>query len=115
MNTTVLGNTIIHHLNEYDSILSLIEYFRKNNLFDKAIAPCDRCREKYEYQIPQSQWIKSTGIEIDMHSHFIYSDGAIWLDRFFDADYKDYDDARRYVYISLDEPHMRETLLNNRV
>jgi len=106
--TTALGNTIVGILNETDSVLTLIRYFREHRLFEEDIAPCPRDKEKYEYQIPRERWNEATGIHIEMYQLLNYGDGLIWIDRYFDADFMDYDTEKRYVYISLDEPEINE-------
>lgn len=104
--TTSIGNVILGILNETNSVLSVIKYFRENQLFEDNLASCERYREKYEYQIPHESWVRATGINMTMDDIAEYVDGNIWLDRYFDSDYIDYDCPYRYVYLSLHEPEL---------
>jgi hypothetical protein len=100
-------------LNEADGMKKLITFLEENIIFDdeKAIG---RETEKFKYRIETSKWTKLTGIDkYDLPQHPSHDrtgnfqpfqmpqDGVIWVDRYFDADYKDYDLPERYVYLSL--------------
>lgn len=111
--TTTLGNTLMTLLNDVDGMKKLITYLEENNIFedDKAI---ERETDKFNYRIESDKWTKLTGIDrYDLPQHPTHQitgnselfqmpqDGVIWVDHYFDADYKEYDLPERYVYLAL--------------
>jgi hypothetical protein len=102
--TTTLKQSILSLLKETQSVDRLVEYFRDNQLFDKFNTfEIPRYQPYYLYQIPVEVWEEITDIDREVVDFLpVVMDGAIYIDRYFDPDYKDYDSADRYVYLSID-------------
>ena len=113
MNCTQLGTTIVSILKETESINSLVEYLRDNELFLNC-EPVDQYKYGYLYKIGVDEWTKATGIETKKLSDRYYregplpmaDDGLLWLDFDFEDDghgnsYYEHD-GTQYVYIALD-------------
>lgn len=100
---TPVGNTIRNILQENDSIHALIKYFTENRIFSEYTATCRKDRALYAYQINQDEWENITGIPIE-NTDFLPNtkDGVIFVDRYYDSEFRDYNGNTRYVYICLD-------------
>lgn len=100
---TPVGNTIRNILQENDSIHALIKYFTENRIFSEYTATCRKDRALYAYQINQDEWENITGIPIE-NTDFLPNteDGVIFVDRYYDSEFRDYNGNKRYVYICLD-------------
>lgn len=92
---TELGKTIIRILIETESIASVVEYLRDNELFLNC-EPIDQYKYAYLYKIGLDQWIKATGIDTlpNRYSTELSEDGRLWIE------YEN--DGTQYVYIALD-------------
>jgi len=89
---------------QIDSIQVLLAYIKEIELFDKyKTASYNEEHEKmYPYQIPLEIWNSMTHLQIMDGICLEFDDGAIFVDRYFDADYCDYDMPTRYVYICVE-------------
>jgi hypothetical protein len=98
---TTIGREISHILEKENSIAKLISYFEATQLFDiwKALPRNDFL---YNYQIPVDEWTRITGLERPLLYlyHVEYSDGALYTNCYFDADYRD-NDSIDYLYVAL--------------
>jgi hypothetical protein len=88
-------------LNDTHSVKRLIEFFEESSLFEKYRMDANKL---YEYQIPIDVWEDVTDI-VREHVDLLpfINDGSIYMDAYFDDDYRDYSEHRgKYVYVSLD-------------
>jgi hypothetical protein len=99
---TDTGNNIMQVLNDTRSMHSLYCYLKNNKLFEKYEA-IERNQEHYLYQIPVSVWTELTGLVPEWFFRVTLDDGSLFYDSFFDADYKEYDEPDRYIYLSLNQ------------
>ena len=98
---TLLRNIELHLRSQFDSIQVLLAYIKEIEEFDKyKTASYNEEHEKmYPYQIPLEIWNSMTHLQIMEGVCLEFDDGAIFVDRYFDSDYRDYDMPTRYVYI----------------
>ena len=85
----------------FDSIQVLLAYIKEIETFDnyKTVDKDEEHEKKYPYQIPLEIWNNTMHLQIMDGISLEFADGAIFVDRYFDSDYRDYDMPTRYVYI----------------
>ena len=103
MTTTqeTMTTTAQEQLSQIDSIQDLLAYIKTIEQFDR-YQTADNNEEhekKYPYQIPLEMWNSETGWQMTDGFCLEFADGAIFVDRYFDSDYRDYDMPTRYVYL----------------
>jgi len=99
---TPTGTQLFCILSESKSIESLLAYIREESLFveDATIDSDEDFVERIPYQIPLDNWNEITGWQVDdWLFNMAFPDGALFVDRYFDSDYKDYDSPNRFMYI----------------
>lgn len=99
---TDIGNSIMQILNETRSMEALYRFFKRNKHFEQYEA-IERNQTHYRYQIPIEEWTAVTGLVPEWFFRVTLDDGSLFYDRFFDADYKEYDESNRYIYLSLND------------
>ena len=99
---TETGNIIMQILNETSSMEAVYQFFKRNKHFEDYEA-IERNQQHYRYQIPVDVWTSVTGLVPEWFFRVTMVDGSLFYDRFFDADYKDYDEPDRYIYLSLND------------
>lgn len=97
---TDIGNNIMQVLNDTRSMHALYCYFKNSKLFEDYEA-VERNHQHYCYQIPVSKWTELTGLVPEWFFRVTLDDGSLFYDRFFDVDYKEYNEPNRYIYLSL--------------
>lgn len=100
---TETGNTIMQILNDTQSMQSLCKFFKETGIFARYEELNERHQEQYYYQIPIEVWTTITGFVPEWFFRVTMEDGTLFYDRFFDADYKEYDSLDRYIYLSIFE------------
>jgi len=93
---------------QFDSIQDLLAYIKEIQVFaNYETADADEEHvKKYPYQIPLEIWNSETGLQITSYIFRLeFDDGTIFVDRYFDSDYRDYDMPTRYVYIYCGDPY----------
>ena len=98
---TERGNTIMQILNDTQSMQVLYKFFKETGIFARYEESNERHQEEYYYQIPVDVWTTATGLVPEWFFRVTMDDGTLFYDRFFDADYKDYDSPDRYIYLSI--------------
>jgi hypothetical protein len=89
---------------EFDSIKDLLQYIKAIQIFEN-YETADNNEEhvkKYPYQIPLNMWNKEFNLKWPDTVRVEFDDGAIFVDQYFDSDYRDYDMPTKYVYIYCD-------------
>lgn len=101
MMTTTEQQTVEYLHVKFNSIQQLLAYIKEIQLFDnyQTVDNDAEHEKKYPYQIPLEKWISESGWLITQDFCLVFPDGAIFVDRYFDSDYRDYDMPTRYVYI----------------
>jgi len=100
---TKTGTTIIQLLNDTQSMRELYRFFKEYGVFEFYEEMNERHQAHYYYQIPVEVWTAVTGLAPEWFFRVTMEDGSLFYDRFFDADYKEYDEPERYIYLSLNE------------
>ncbi|NBV29067.1 hypothetical protein EBS02_08660 [bacterium] len=100
---TDTGNIIMQIINDTQSMQALYNFMKESGLFEYYEETNERHQVEYYYQIPVETWTAITGLEPDWFFRVTMEDGSLFYDRFFDADYKEYDMPDRYIYLSLNE------------
>jgi len=100
---TKTGTTIIQLLNDTLSMQELYGYFKEARIFEFYEEMNERHQAHYYYQIPVEVWTAVTGLAPEWFFRVTMDDGSLFYDRFFDADYREYDESNRYIYLSLNE------------
>lgn len=100
---TETGNIIMQILNDTHSMQVLYKFFKESGIFSRYEELNERHQQHYYYQISVKEWTTVTGLTPEWFFRVTMEDGTLFYDRFFDADYKDYDSSDRYIYLSLDE------------
>lgn len=101
MTTAQEYNTERHLQNQFGSIQDLLAYIKTIEQFDRyqTVDNNEEHEKKYPYQIPLETWNSETGWQMTDRFCLDFADGAIFVDRYFDSDYRDYDMPTRYVYL----------------
>ena len=88
-------------INTFQSITELLQHIKENKLFEnyQTIDHDVEHERQYPYKIPLQIWKAQTDCKEDEFC-YEYDDGALFVDRPFDSDVRDYDSAERFVYIS---------------
>lgn len=83
------------------SITQLLQHIKDAQLFEvyKTLDHDEEHERKYPYKIPLHIWKQHTDWKADDFC-CEYHDGALFVDRPFDSDFRDYDSPERFVYIS---------------
>ena len=95
--TTDTGYNIMQILDNKLSMQALYAYFKETGIFEFYEEENDR----YYYQIPVEVWTAVTGIVPGWLFRITLDDGSLFYERFFNADYTDYESPDRYIYLSL--------------
>ena len=99
---TDLGNIILGLMDDTKSINAIVQYFSEHHLFEGFLAPCERTRALYKYQINETIWNNLTGITLGRGTTIEMKDGALYKDCYFDADYREEDEGQ-FIYLSIYE------------
>lgn len=91
--------TTQEQLSQFGSIQDLLAYIKEKFERYQTVDNNEEHEKKYPYQIPLETWNSETGWQIMDGFCLEFADGAIFVDRYFDSDYRDYDKPTRYVYL----------------
>jgi hypothetical protein len=103
-----------------ESVEQVVAYMKKTCPNFALYEAIGHNNKEYQYQIPTCDWESLTGIPLSTVEYWIreydggkFKDGWIFIDKYFDADYRECDDPATYVYICqlhTDFPEIRKIL-----
>jgi hypothetical protein len=100
---TETGNNIIQLLNDTLSMQKLYSFFKETGIFEFYEEMNERHQAHYYYQIPSEVWTAVTGLSPEWFFSVTMEDGSLFYNRYFDSDYRDFDEKYRFIYLSLNK------------